>query len=490
MNLRFLAAQQAVQNGNMEMWEGYLGSLLVLSVFNVGSVVYMTHFYNTLSRYLQFNLFRRYQGCFKVYEKGVLMKYHILYAKLSLPIAMISASLGIFTIVKTMEMITFDVRNVIVGSLLLVIAMICGVLRGKSESSKKVIDTVIQEKKNDIIKFESFSYSALYSALFVLDLEYRAAARQSLKKVFFQNLPRFLKQMLYVFLVWGLVDTLATGDVYSESYLILTAYGTILGIAEEIGNMVEKTIEIFNLQKDLEVKKVDVFESKEYQLLEENKENVRLSDKGLEIFKEFRVDVMSAMGKVRFYKVPESIFVSQGTHAILTGQKEVGKTRFLTFLKNLFPYSIMIYNDSSKIFNRFYDNFKTEYGFDGDLIRKLAAGLKLQRFVHLTDEELQKLQITNINTGDKHLCVALVMLYFAIKAPETARIIVFDELLANVDKGNSEEIISFIMQIVEEIGSTVIFVGHSQQNLIRTYCQSEMSLKGGDEHIVITQKII
>ena len=174
----------------------------------------------------------------------------------------------------------------------------------------------------------------------------------------------------------------------------------------------------------------------------------------------------------------------------MVGPKEVGKTRFLTFLKNLFPNCVMIYNDASKIFNRFYDNFKTQYGFDGDLIRELAAGLKLQRFVNLTDEEIKELQITNINTGDKHLCVALVMLYFAIKDPETARIIVFDELLANVDKDNSEEIMAFIMQAVEKVGSTVIFVGHSQQRLIRRYCHSEIILNGEEEQIVVTQKAL
>ena len=105
INLKFLAAQQAVQNGNMEMWEGYLVSLLVLSVFNVGSVLYMKYFFDTLSRYLNFNLFDKYQECFKVYEKGVLMKYHIIYAALSLPLAILTAMLGIFTIVKTMEMV-------------------------------------------------------------------------------------------------------------------------------------------------------------------------------------------------------------------------------------------------------------------------------------------------------------------------------------------------------------------------------------------------
>ena len=488
INLEFLVAQQAVQNGNMEMWEGYLVNLLVLSVFNVGSVIYMTHFFNTLSRYLQFNLFNKYQACFKVYEKGVMMKYHIIYAELSLPFTIITAMLGIFTIIKTMEMVTFNIQNVIVGIVLLVMAMICGVIRGKCESNRKKIDANIQEKKNDIVKFEAVSVFNLQSSLYVLDWEYRAAAWQSLQKVFFKHLPRFLKQSLYVVLVWGLVDTLASGQVYSESYLILTAYGTILGIAEELGNIIEKTIEISQLKSDIEVKKVEMFEAKENELLKKNRANVRKSEKGFEIFKEFCVDVKSALGNVRHYKLLEEVFIPQGKHVILLGEKEVGKTRFLTFLKNLFPECVMIYNDASKVFNQWYDNFKNPNGFDCNLIRELAEGLKLHRFVNLTDDELKSLQITNINTGDKHLCVALVMLYNAIKNPSLARLLVFDELLANIDAANSKEIMAFIMGKVNEIGSSVIFVGHSQQKLIKSYCHFQITLERNEEYILVKQE--
>lgn len=488
VNLKFLAAQQAVQNGNMEMWEGYLASLLVLSVFNVGSMIYVAHFFNTLSRYLQFNLFKKYQACFKVYEKGVLMKYHIIFAELSLPLALITALLGIFTIVKTMEMVTYNVQNIIVGIILLLVSMLCGVVRGESESTRKKIDATIQEKKNDIVKFEAFSSFSLNSALYVLDWEYRAAAKQSLRKVLFQNLPRFLKQLLYVILVWGLVDSLASGQVYSESYLILTAYGTVLSIAEELGNIIEKTMEIFQLKKDIEVKKVEMFEAKERDLLERNRGNVHKSEKGFEIFKEFCVDVKSALGNVRYYKLLKEVYIPRGEHVILIGEKEVGKTRFLTFLKSLFPECVMIYNDASKVFNQWYDNFKNPNGFDCDLIRELARGLKLHRFVNLTDDELKSLQITSINTGDKHLCVALVMLYNAIKDPSLARLLVFDELLANIDAANSKEIMAFIMGKVAAIGSSVIFVGHSQQELIKSYCQSQIVLERTEEYILVKQE--
>ena len=124
---------------------------------------------------------------------------------------------------------------------------------------------------------------------------------------------------------------------------------------------------------------------------------------------------MKSAEGVRWYKLHEGIFIPRGKHIILSGEKEVGKTRFLTFFKNLFPMSIMVYNDSSKVFNQWRDNFKNEHGLDCELVKKLARGLKLQRLANLTDKELKECQITNINTADKHLCVALLMLYYAIK---------------------------------------------------------------------------
>jgi energy-coupling factor transporter ATP-binding protein EcfA2 len=363
----------------------------------------------------------------------------------------------------------------------------CSVIRGRCESRSKIQSTVIQEKKNDLTKFDSYSTNALYDALYVLDIEYKGVTKLSTRKVFFENLPRFLKQMLYVILVWGFVKTMASGDVYSESYLILTAYGTILGIAEEIGKIFEKTIEISQMRKDSSVKAVNDFERKEKELLEKNRGTVSLTEEGLEISTDFAVDVKGATGKTRYYKLLDKLYIPKGKHVIFSGEKEVGKTRFLTFLETLYPFEMMIYNDNSKIFNQFYDNFKTAHKFDGELIRELAKGLRLKRFMELSDEELKKMQITNINTGDKHLCVALVMLYFAIKDPDTAKIIIFDELLANVDEENSKKILAFIMQKVEEIGSTVIFVGHSQQTLIQQYCSSQIKLVIDGEAIVVTQ---
>lgn len=487
VNLQFLSAQKAVQNGNLTEWNMYLITLLILSVFSILQILYITVFNSILKRYVHFNLFERYRRFCRVHEKGVFMRLNVIMAELKMPLSIVTAIMGVYTIIRTMEMVTFTVQNILVAILLLVSAMICGVFRGRYESAKKKIDTMTNEKKNDLVKFDSFSTFYLNRALHVIDIEYKVSAKESVKKVFFENLPRLLKQTLYVLLVCGLVKTLATHEVYSESYLLLTAFGTILSIAEEIGSIVEKTVEIVQMKKNSDLKALESFERKEKSQIMLNRECVSLSEKGLEINHLFSLDVKAANGEERRYELAEPIMIPKGNHAILIGEKESGKTRLLSFFETLFPERVMIYNDNSKIFNQFYDNFKSEYTFDYSLIKELAVGLKLERFVNLSEQELKSLQITNINTGDKHLCVALVMLYYAIKNPQSAELIVLDELFANVDKVNSESIIRFIMGKVEEIGATVIFVGHSQQDLIKRYCSSIINLEPNRYEVKVTQ---
>ena len=82
------------------------------------------------------------------------------------------------------------------------------------------------------------------------------------------------------------------------------------------------------------------------------------------------------------------------------------------------------------------------------------------------------------------------MLYNAIKNPSLARLLVFDELLANIDAANSKEIMAFIMGKVNEIGSSVIFVGHSQQELIKSYCHSKLTLERNEEYILVKQEFL
>ena len=146
----------------------------------------------------------------------------------------------------------------------------------------------------------------------------------------------------------------------------------------------------------------------------------------------------------------------------------------------------MIYNDRTTVFSKFYDNFKSDIGWNYELIQKLAKGLKLQRLL-MPEANLKALDLRSINTGDMHLLSALVMLYYATSKPEQARIIIMDELLANIDKENAKEILQFIVNICKSIGSTIIFVGHSQQSMIETYCKTKWLMTTNDTKVFIKE---
>lgn len=488
--LHFLDIQRKVQNGELSVWKMYLIFLIITDLLQIIKTIFNTIFKESVQRYLQFNLFKRYQRFFRIQEKGVMIAYNIIYNIVNLPVIIMSSCFNIYLVGRTMKMVKYDTLHIIVAIFIFVLAIITGFFRGKTDAVREREKSKISQKKGDLTKYEIFSREFLECALYVLDIEYYSKLKMSIKKDFLEKIPEIAKQILYVILVWGLVNTLATGEVYSQSYLLLTAFDVIISISEEIGKLIEAVISIWQLKKDENFRELNAFEERENTLLEINKSFISLDEKGLLLSPLISLNVKSAAGKEKYYKPSTKIKVKRGENAWLVGAKEVGKTRLLMFVKDMFPNSVMIYNDNGKIFNDFRENLKCNYEIDWDLVRKLAQGLRLERIAKLSDNELKKLDLSNINTGDKHLCVALVMFYYAIKDSTSAKLIILDELFANVDEDNSKEILKFIDEIKQEIGCSYIFVGHSKHELFKQYCTSCIKLRSNSDTITVSQSII
>lgn len=488
--LHFLGLQRCVQNGELAVWKMYLVYLVLIEIFKALTDLYTTFFFETIQRYMQFNLFARYQRFFRLHEKGVNIAYKIIYNIVNLPIILMSGGFAIYFVVKTIEMIDYNLLHILIALLIMLIAIITGILRGRVIGVKEAENAKIGQKKGDLTKYEVSSRTFLNCALYVLDLEYISRTKMALKKGSLEKLPELVKQILYIALVWGLVDTLASDEVYSQSYLILTAFTSVITIAAEISRIFEIVFSILQMKTNENLKTLNDFEKKENTLLEINKPFINLTKEGLYISPLISLDLQGANGKKKYYKPQGEIIVKQTENAWLYGEKEAGKSRLLTFIKDSFPDYVMIYNDNGKIFNLFRENLKCDYALDYDLVRRLAKGLKLERIANLDDNEMLTLDISNVNTGDKHLCVALVMFYFAIKEPENARLIILDELLANVDEKNSIEILEFINELKKEIGCSYIFVGHSQGELIKKYCTSKIKLVANDITVIVDQQKI
>ena len=489
INLNFIRVQKLVQNGDVQSnWKTFIFLGLAYSFLTAIIAIFQKFYGMKMSMYLRFNLFRRYRKQFQINEKAVKLKGDLvndIFGSIDIVIRMLFNLILVF---KTTRMVQFTTSAKICSFILLGFTILFGILRGIKRAQISEISSTIQQKEGDLTKFYTFSRNFLENALYVLRIEHNSRIRANIFTGILSQLPSVIKEIMIAISIYGLVNTLAEGVVYSNSYIIMTAFGVVLSIAEGLSDMLENIFGCIRVSRNAQVKELNAFESKEKVVISEAKKCITTTKKSVTISKNFTADLITPDG-IKHYYLRHPLHITIGDNILLVGQKGTGKTRFLQLLESSDEDKVMIYNDRTTVFSKFYDNFKSEYGWNYGLIIELARGLKLDRFV-LPESELKKLDMRSINTGDMHLLAALIMLYYAICNPKQARIIIMDELLANVDKQNAEEILEFVVNKCREIKATIIFVGHSQQELIKRHCKTKWTMTPAEGVVHIAEENI
>lgn len=489
--LKYLEVQKAVQNGDViSNWSIFLWLTVILSVLTLLIKTYSKYYGMQMSKYLRFNGFRKYRKVFQIYEKGVRLEIELIGNLFGCFDKTIIALLNVYLAIKTAEMINLSGSALVAAVILLISGVFFGIARGKIRADIGDLDSVIFAKEGDLTKFYTFCRDFLENALVVLGIEHDAKIRMNIKTEILTFLPTLMRSVSILICTYGFVGALAENQVYSTAYIIMTAFTTLLTIAEYISDIVGNVKACIDINNKPELQTLRNFIKKEDLVLKEAKKNFTVTSdkKCLTIKKDFTAD-LNGIDKIRYYILNQDLHLTIGENILLIGQKGTGKTRLLQILESVFENQIMIYNDHTTVFKKFYDNFKSDVGWNYELIQRIAKGLKLKR-LQLPEDTLKKLDLYNMNTGDMHLMSAMVMLYYAISKPEIARILIFDELLANVDKGNSKQILEFINEIGKEINCSIIFVGHSQQDEIAKYCNQKWTLKLAEDKVIVDSKVL
>lgn len=488
--LEFLQSQKAVQNGDCTKWQIYLFLLIATQAIGMFQEVHDTYYKETVKKYVQINILDQYQTFGRIHERGILLLTNMVSAEILIPLNIITVVIGFYGMSRNIEMLskgTFNWNQTLVAISLFGLTILCGAVCGKLESQEEETNAKLSVNRNDCIKFQLFSDSYRKNIMKLMNKDYSRKTLQRSAKAFLRYFPGVLKQFLFVALVWGMMDTISGTSLYSESYLLLSAFGTVLNIAEGIGRIISKLVEIYQMRKNPHVLGLYEAKKKREAMLEENNGLIKMTDGTLIISNKINISISVAAHRL-YYKLPKTIVVPKGEHQLITGEKKTGKTRLLNVLTWRFKDAVLIYSTNSKILARLGDNFDVRQPLDVSLIKELACGLKLQDLEKMPEEQIESWQMGEINTADKNLLTVLVMLYMGVKDPEKSRIMVFDEILANIDSKNSKEIMKFIISKINSIGATGIFVAHnSQQDLIRKFCASEIIFQRCEEVINVTQ---
>lgn len=487
LNIGFLETQKLVQSGKVfQNWKAFIFIGFSFAITTAIITIFEKYYGLKMNTYLRFNIFRRYRKQFQTHEKAVFLKSELVTYSFGCVDKIIAIGFNIALVVKTTQMVEFSQATIILAIVLLVITILLGIWRGIKRAKISEIDSAIRQKEGDLTKFYTFSRNFLENALYVLKLEHNAKIRMNVFTGILTQLPTITKELIVVISIYGLVNTLAEGVVYSNSYIIMTAFGVVLSIASGLGDIFENIFGCIKICKNPLVKELNAFEAKEKIVISEAQKCISASTKLVTISNKLTADLLTSTG-VKHYYLRKQLHVNIGSNILLVGQKGTGKTRFLQLLENINEEKVMIYNDRTTVFSKFYDNFKSPFGWNYSLIQELAKGLKLHRFL-LPETQLKKLDLRSINTGDIHLLAALIMLYYAIIDPNRARVIIMDELLANVDKQNAEEILNFVVSKGKDINATIIFVGHSQQEMIQKHCKTRWTMTTDEAVVYIDEE--
>ena len=272
---------------------------------------------------------------------------------------------------------------------------------------------------------------------------------------------------------------------------MLTAYGFIVTLANDFGNIIEDVTKLYKYSKASEIIFINNEEDERNRLLDEQERNVVIEENAIVIKKDFSADVTRPDGEEAYYYIPEELKIQKGQMVIIEGQNGTGKTRLNQLLKMIIP-DVICYNTRTSMSNIVIENFRGEYPIDYSLIIRLANGLGLKR-VPNTCEAINALVLDKqINGADRQLMLALQILYFAIKEnqknPKKIQMIILDEILGNVSPENAPKVIGFMRSELEKIGACTLVVSHSHKEEVAKNASKTWQMTNEGKKIIIKEK--
>lgn len=490
---QMLIVQKEVQEGNYEHWHSFLGVMLVVVLLGVVAEILRIFASMWVRQVQKLNFFNRYNGIIQQEGKlGIcLLQLEFSSAKVMSIIECFIAIISIGYTLIVMKIVEMTVPQYIGAGMILFLGIACGWYRGTLQQGADATGVDISATEQILSNFFMISPKVLQERLKEVERGYWKQIRIQVIKNFLRLLPKCFKSIIFLAFMWDVCCSGTNTKIYSFSYIVLTAYGYICDVADQIGYVLEDLSKLCKYNRDDRIKALNIEEQEALKITEEQSDNISCDNGRFVISKKFSEPVIARDGSVSYYYLPEDLVIKKGELVCLTGQNGTGKSRLNRQIQEIIPEA-MAYDVKTSIVNKYCNNFKCDSEIDTKLIMRLAKGLGAESIPQTESELFEMLINKPLNGAERQLLIAVQILYFAIKRHEqdsnATQLVILDEILANVSEENAPKVLRFIKDELTAIGACTIIVSHAHQKILSKYIDCIWEMKKENGRITISKK--
>ncbi len=492
----YTVTQKAVQAGDVkENWHLYLVLACMSTVLEILGTIIKLFLDMWTEKVTKLNFFNCYQFLMQSQKESCMLKYGLEFAKIS------TVSLIEFTIVKSfysikmMGIVRMSVPQCVGAVVILVAGIGLGFWRGKLQKKSDTIRNTIAFKEQTLTEHTVISKEVLENNLYQVTKRYNKRIGSQILKSTIAEIPKLIRVIVFLMLMYTILDLMQENEVYSYSYVVWTVYGYLLELSLNIGEIIESFAKIYAYKSEERLISLKKFKDDEEKIFLRESSNISYIKEKFTISKDFTANVSRADGGEAYYKVDSELELERGKIVLLEGQNGTGKSRFLKLIKEINVRNCISYDTKTAIMPEYASNFMQKYQpIDFELIHRLAKGLGMKRIPYTLDEFLKMRLNKEVNGADQQLLIALQILYFAIikykEDHDFPQIVILDEILGNISQENVQKVMAFLSQELRKIGAYTIIVTHSHKKIVYEYIDQIWQMTNDGDTILIEQNKI
>lgn len=491
LNIRYLAIQRNVQNGDLVDWKKYLTLGCAIAV--ASAVMYAGNVFIDLwtERIQKVRFFQQFNGV--IQEDGKLQPslkvFTIASAKIGCILITIKTIIGVAYTAVITKMVDLNATHYIGGIAIFCVAIALGCYRGKLQAKTDMLGAETQGLQQKLSSCFMISDKVLDERLKEIKSNYKDRAKLQCIKMFTQKTPEVAKTAILIMLFYNAtaIADVEIRTIYSTYCLVASAYLGIVGVAESISEMIENITKINRFKQEPEVREIEKQRANRIREVSVSRDSVKITDSGVVITTSFTASFKKGKGMKAHYKLTNELNVSPQKIPLVIGKNGIGKSVFCKMLRSSMPNAIC-YDVQTGLVEQFCHNFRySDCEIDFDLVQRLAAGLDIDSIPESL-KEFKEYKFFSPNAAGRQMMILLQILYIANMECRNGikPMIILDEVFANLATDKMQKVLPFIFHEIKACGAMAIIVSHGYQEELKEYVDVIWRLELDDEKNEVT----